>query len=108
MPTTRVTPEQAKHCPRCNQMGETVNTYVTPHPTTGRPTKVHVIQCRNLSCNWYQTNWVVQEDEDGKVPVRDSGHEPKTFPKLKRSLTQSEAMAAIEVLTREVPSDEIR
>jgi hypothetical protein len=88
-------------------MGETVNSNTVRSPQ-GKPVQMLTMQCQNLHCRWYMTNWIVQVDEDGKVPVRDSGHEPKTFPRLNKIMTQEEVKAYFEAVAREVPDDEIR
>jgi len=33
----------------------------------------------NERCSWYDTDWIVQLDPDGTVPVRDTA-QPKSFP----------------------------
>ena len=66
----------ASRCPRCDQTGEHVSTKPTAKPGY----KAHIYRCTTKLCQWFSTNWVVTEDPDGKVPVRDIGHIPKSFP----------------------------
>lgn len=35
--------------------------------------KVYVYQCANERCVWFETQWIVQVQKDGSVPVRPSG-----------------------------------
>ena len=68
----------AKKCPKCNQVGEQVGEAPTSDPKyTG-----YVFTCLYKLCVWFETNWIVTVDEDGKVPVRDTGHIKKSFPAL--------------------------
>lgn len=87
--TTRITLSQAQKCPKCHQAGT-----ITSSVPQARG-KLHTLTCENIHCNWWHTHWVVQEDADGMVMVRDLGNEPKTFPKLKRVLSPEEAAAYI-------------
>ena len=96
---TRISAEQAQKCPRCSAPGEILRTHLQ-RDQQGRAGKIHTMRCNNLKCNWYATNWVVQEDSEGYVMVRDSGHERKTFPQLATVLTQDEASALVDVLTQ--------
>lgn len=99
--TTRITPTQAQKCPKCNVPGTIMSTSMQRDPQ-GRAGRLHVMKCENIKCNWWNTNWVVQEDGDGMVLVRDTGHEPKSFPKLRNVLTQAEASALIDAQTQEL------
>jgi len=99
-----MTEEQAKRCPRCTVPGRVVNKR-TIRAHGGDPAGMFTMQCGNLKCRWYQTNWVVQVNTDGEVPERDSGHEPKSFPGLATTMTQQEAKDYIDVITKDMTVD---
>lgn len=75
--------EQATRCPRCDQPGEVEENTARRGPNRS---KIFMVWCRNGACKWNDTNWVVQQLEDGTVPVRaaraDQPRRLKTFPKL--------------------------
>lgn len=70
--------EEASRCPKCGNTGESVETRPGPNRS-----KIHILRCQNAVCRWYATDWIVQQLEDGTVPVRERQERaPKTFPKL--------------------------
>lgn len=75
---TNTTFEAAKRCPKCDLPGEDMGA----NPTKNPKVKVHLIWCRNEPCEWYNTNWLVQVNEDGTVPEAYSQLGPKQYPKL--------------------------
>lgn len=75
--------EEASRCPKCEEPGE--ETRKMPGP---KRSKVHIYTCRNERCSWLNTNWTVQEMDDGTIPERKQG--PKELPPLTPS---EEAMA---------------
>lgn len=79
MPDT--TYEEAKRCPKCKEPGIDVGGNLRgPHGST-----MHTIQCRNVRCSWYNTNYTVQVNADGSIP-EPTLDRPKSFPELpKRS-----------------------
>ena len=85
--------EDAQRCPRCDVPGEIMSTR-NARDNKGKPTKIHILRCQNIRCSWFQTDWVVQQLEDGTVPIRE-GQEQKTFPAV-RGMTQEKAAEQIE------------
>lgn len=84
--------EVAQRCPKCDQPGEIMTT--TPaRDNSGRPCRIHRIRCQNNRCAWFETDWVVQQLEDGTVPVREGVGE-KTFPAVP-GMTQEKAQEQI-------------
>jgi hypothetical protein len=87
--------ETAQRCPKCDQPGEIMST--TPaRDNKGRPCKIHRLRCQNNRCRWFETDWVVQQLEDGTVPIRE-GLEQKTFPAVP-GMTQEKAAEQIEAI----------
>lgn len=93
-----VTFEEAKRCPKCDNPGELMSTR-NVRDNEGRPAKVHILRCQNNRCRWFETDWVVQQLEDGTVPVRE-GMEQKTFPKMP-GMTQEKAAEQIKEISDE-------
>lgn len=85
--------EEAKRCPKCDQPGELQSTR-NIKDNEDRPAKVHIMRCQNERCQWFETDWVIQQLEDGTVPVRE-GMEQKTFPKMP-GMTQEKAAEQIQ------------
>lgn len=72
--------EEATRCPKCNEPGELGVNRPGPDKST-----IHFVWCRNQVCKWFDTNWIVQQLEDGTVPVRptqDHRAHQKTFPAI--------------------------
>lgn len=74
--------EEARRCPRCNELGEHVekeDRYL--RSGTARGSKITNFYCRNSRCKWFNTSWTVQVRPDGTIPdallYRD-----KKFPEL--------------------------
>ena len=61
--------------------------------------KIHIFRCQNDRCSWFDTDWVVQQLEDGTVPVRE-GMEQKTFPAIP-GMTQEKAAEQIQDIADE-------
>ncbi len=101
MATTNITIEQARKCPKCSVTGA-VTLKETVTDNKGKPAKLETLKCENGPCVWFGSNWVVMIDSDGNVPVRDSGHEEKTFPGLDVEMTQAEANAYVDVITKDM------
>jgi hypothetical protein len=81
----------AKRCPKCDMPGDDVSS----QPAKRRGTVVHVIFCRNDGCNWYNTSWLVQVNEDGTIPEPYSQIGPKQYPKLSAE-TETRVQEAIQ------------
>lgn len=71
--------EEAIRCPRCDVPGrdngglKNVRSGVTTHSIT----------CMNERCSWFETNWAVQVQADGTIPIREMPErQPKVFPKI--------------------------
>ena len=82
MPDTTL--EEAKRCPKCGMPGEEVSRI--PHKDSrNRPCIILNMRCANGNladptvsrCTWFNTNWVIQLNEDGTIPTRLPG--PKEF-----------------------------
>lgn len=78
MATTSV--EDAKYCPKCGVAGREMGTKVLPELRRG--SKVILFQCENPRCRWYESQWPVQVNPDGTVPLRPSKGAEKQFPEL--------------------------
>lgn len=72
-----VTFEEAKRCPKCDQPGDEQTNEARRNTTNGN--MIHVIRCQNERCSWFDTDWVVEVQSDGTVPVRE-GRQQKSFP----------------------------
>lgn len=69
----------AKRCPRCQEPGKEIRV-ANNVPGTPGGTKMHVFQCKTGGCGWENTNWLVQENPDGTIPIRkDEPRKPKQF-----------------------------
>ena len=67
--------EQAKRCPECEAPGNTRKT----EPLSGGKKLEHVY-CENERCEWYNTCWIIQVNQDGTVPPpRDHTNAPKEY-----------------------------
>lgn len=62
------THEEASRCPRCQMPG----LEASKNPGDKRST-VYVYTCQNERCSWFETQWIVQVQEDGTVPIRPRG-----------------------------------
>jgi len=61
--------EEAKNCPKCGMPGMEVSaTPMHDKDLKYGAAVVHLIQCRNERCNWFNTNWSVQVNPDGSIP----------------------------------------
>jgi hypothetical protein len=89
MATTRITAEQAQQCPKCHNVGEIVETKNTRYKN--EPCTVYVMECHYRLCLWFMTRWVIQVDSDNTVLVRDSGHEPKSYPHMPKERVKTQA-----------------
>lgn len=67
--------EEASKCPRCSLPGEQVSRH--PWMSGRRRGMIHILACRNERCRWFNTNWTVQVDEKGEIPIRNAG--PKEY-----------------------------
>lgn len=66
--------EEAKLCPKCGEPGEEIG-------KSRADKRIVYVQCNNERCVWYNTNWLIQKNEDGTVPVREPGdNTDKQFP----------------------------
>lgn len=90
--------EEARRCPRCDEPGEIITTR-NVKDNEGKPCKVHTLRCQNNRCSWFETDWIVQQLEDGTVPLRE-GYERKTFPVMP-GMTQEKAMEQIKEISDE-------
>lgn len=88
--------EVASRCPKCDNPGELMSTRPTKD-ADGNPSKIHILRCENSACRWYDTDWIVQQLEDGTVPVRE-GRMEKTFPAIP-GMTQEKAEQQIKDIT---------
>ncbi len=68
----------ASKCPKCNNQGELVQST----PARRGMYESRIYKCTTKLCRWFDSNWLVQIDEDGNVPERDIGHVAKSFPNL--------------------------
>lgn len=91
--------EEAKRCPRCKFPGE--ETAVLPGD---RGSKVHTLVCRTPGCPWENTNWIVQVQRDGSIPLRKTGD--KDFPELPM-WAQNQGRRMVELVEHELDQGEI-
>lgn len=74
-----VTWDEARRCPRCEEVG--VPGRQKPVPGRRGYTTI-TLTCQNERCRWYQTGWTVQKNPDGSIPVTDHrDRTPKQFPR---------------------------
>ena len=70
--------EEAIRCPKCDQPGSD-----TGHVSDNFGGRIHSILCENSACAWFETNWAIQVQADGTIPIRERGErQPKVFPKM--------------------------
>jgi hypothetical protein len=92
--------EEAQRCPRCDVVGEITSTRSGPDRS-----KIHVLTCQNSRCSWFETDWVVQQLEDGTVPLRDTGSRTqKTFPEIP-GMTTEKAVKQVKKIADDAPRD---
>jgi hypothetical protein len=74
--------EEAKKCPKCDNVGKEVGS--RPAKTgRGKRCTLHVIECVTELCRWYGERYVVQVNEDGSIPDAYSGAlGSKQFPRI--------------------------
>jgi len=60
--------EEAKRCPRCDQVGEHVERETRAVKSGSKGAKLHKFYCRNPRCRWNNTPWEVQVNADGTIP----------------------------------------
>lgn len=87
--------EEAKRCPKCNNVGKENGIKPGAKPRT----KVLVMLCENPLCRWHGTGWMIQINPDGSIPdPADNPRGPKQFiiPR-----TEGEANAIIESINAE-------
>ena len=96
--------ETATHCPKCGMPGEVASRVPAPNARR-RGTQVHYVYCRNEVCSWFNTNWIVQVNEDGSIPLRaDQGE--KVYPGLPGGLSAAdEERRAVESLARQLQAE---
>jgi hypothetical protein len=71
--------EEAERCPKCSIPGMAgAKNPVPPSQIGRRGVSVIVYTCKNERCNWYDTGWTVQVNEDGSIPER-KAEGPKQF-----------------------------
>lgn len=72
--------EEAKICPRCKMTGESLGKNKGP-VGTAPGTQMHIFRCNEPGCPWEGTNWTVQVNPDGTIPIRkDEPRRPKYHP----------------------------
>lgn len=77
---TGTTFEEAKKCFKCGNPGEETSQTRAPNGVKGI---LHFITCRTPFCPWEDTNWVVQVNDDGSIPTRNtSKRQDKMYPEL--------------------------
>ena len=76
--------EEARRCPKCSSPGEEQKNEIRSGPNGS---KIHVMRCMNERCSWFDTDWIVQVNSDGMVPIRE-GSQQKTFPPIPGMTTE--------------------
>lgn len=85
---TSITFEEARRCPKCDQPGQVQEKEErTIVANDGKRATVRVVRCMNKRCRWFDTDWIIQVNDDGTVPVRE-GHQPKAYPSLPGMTTE--------------------
>jgi len=67
--------DEAKRCPKCGNAGEESGNHRGP-----RGSRVYTFICKNETCRWFDTGWLVQVKPDGTIPEREPGE--KEFPAM--------------------------
>lgn len=101
------TVEEAKKCPKCGQYGQQMSsTPVSTGPNSDiRPgTKALIMTCVNQACRWFSTQWPIQVNPDGTVPVASASYHKanKQYPTISKEriaglIEATEALAAEEI-----------
>lgn len=91
----RTTFEEAKLCPKCGIPGQEVSSIPAPAGTTRPGTKIHVLICKNETCNLAEQSWLVQVNPDGSVPPA-GRREEKQFPALNISTDEKTVVDRIQ------------
>jgi len=100
--------EEAKLCPKCELPGEDVSTSPAKD-SRGAPVVLHMIWCRNDTCKWYNTSWVVQVNSDGTIPQAYSQIGDKKYPTISQeSATRIEENYLRQLQAEVEPGAEVR
>ena len=100
--------EEAKLCPKCELPGDDVSSSAGKD-SRGKPVVLHMIFCRNDTCKWYNTNWIVQVNSDGSIPQAYSQVGDKKYPKLSQeSVTRIEESIQRQLAAETEPGAEVR
>ncbi len=92
--------EEAIRCPKCDTPGRDTGYLLGPGGV-----KTHSIVCVNERCVWFDTNWAIQVQSDGTIPVReDAERQPKVFPKI-GTMTPERAAAEVSKIDDTVKRD---
>ncbi len=70
--------EEARRCPRCEQLGTSAGSKPAPERWMGT---LHLYKCENKRCARYEGVWVVQVRPDGTIP-EPTLHREKSFPAM--------------------------
>ena len=85
--------DQAIKCPKCDQPGRD-----TGHVSDASGAKLYSIMCENAACVWFETNWAIQVQSDGTIPIREHPErQPKVFPKMP-GMTPERAAKQVEAI----------
>lgn len=68
--------DEARRCPRCEELGSDIGGRSGPHGST-----IHTIKCVNDRCQWFATTYIVQVMSDGSV-AKPTLDRDKSFPKI--------------------------
>lgn len=74
--STGTTLEEASRCPKCQEPGK----HVATKPLTSSSGKLLMFLCENKRCKWYSTEWPVQVNSNGTIPL--TLQRPKQFQPL--------------------------
>lgn len=86
--------EEAQKCPKCSTPGEISAERSLPRSKD----KLVTLICKNSTCKWFNTTYVVQRRPDGSVPDPDTRPRVKDFPAMHGGLQVAQDMRDVEEL----------
>ena len=86
--------DQARRCPKCNELGKEVGRRAGPRGST-----FHTIRCENDRCSWSGTTYLVQVMADGSVAEPTTDRQ-KSFPEHPTLTTERAEQQALRMLER--------
>jgi hypothetical protein len=95
--------EEAKHCPKCGNVGEERSAVKlgSDHGV------MHYLYCASQLCPWFDTPWMVQTLDDGSVPVREPDRSPQDFQPISADMKAMGRRYMEDILRRDLRGTDI-